>query len=85
MNVQVSLGKHLLQLDALLLPLSKQTHIGGLHVTVLQSRIVKSGITEAAGAAQLLAWHAHPGLPEDSNELFVGKSASFRTPHFPQS
>ena len=44
---------------------------------------VESGIAKAAAAAQLLDWHARFGLPQETNDLFVGKSALLHVRHSP--
>jgi len=43
----------------------------------------ESGIAETAAAAQLLDRHACFGLPQETNDLFVGKSALLHARHSP--
>lgn len=79
----MGLSQQPLELGVLGFKFAKPLCICGRHAAVLGSPFVKGGVAEAALPAQLLDRHASLGVPEETNDLLLGKSALLHFHHSP--
>ena len=83
MNIQMCLGKKLLQLGVLAFQFLEPLGVGGFHAAIFGSPLMERGITETSRAAQLLDRHPGFRLFEKTNDLFFSESALLHIRHSP--